>query len=257
MRILVPRGRRVAAPQLVLLVFTATALLPLLSGCAHEAVGRASSEGTASPIGPGDKVVVLGEGHTDCVEDGSKPCSSPVHSESQERRLENSIWKAMQVSVTPNLRMPAADFRKTVFTGLDFQSAPHTPQTILTSLSDPATKSRLEASHIRYIVVVGSKTSNGTKSVKTVDGGAMPAIGVEEQWRRVGTVEAHVIDVSGATEVGGVMGTASENAKTGAALVVIIPVVVPDIDHTYLEACKAAGLELGKLITAGKPPGLQ
>jgi len=180
-----------------------------------------------------------------------------VHSISDERRLENCIWKAMQVSIAANSRTSAADFRKAVFTGLDYQSAPHTPQSILSSLSDPATRSRVQALHVRYIVVARSTTSNGTK--KWTSGGwkDLPAERFAADWLRVGTVEARVIDVSAATEVGAVVGMASEMASFRAAVVVIIPLVKPDMHHTYATACKAAGLKLGKFITSGKPPRMQ
>ena len=79
-----------------------------------------------------------------------------------------------------------------------------------------------------------------------VGGEIPPTIAFQLEWRAHRDGQSARNRVSAGTAVDAVVRTTPETAEVAAGIRLTVPVIIRDIDHAYPEACKAAGLELGK-----------
>ncbi len=149
--------------------------------------------------------------------------------------------------------VPAWKFRNDMFPGVDFASAPRTPESYRMLLDNPAFLERIAALGTRYLVIVGG----GTETQKPWGGitcgagyGGGGCLGLKV-WKKTSALTALIIDFKKSRTAGEVSATVTGRSWFG--VLGILPLGMPTF--TEGRACDELGESVVRFLMGQSPPG--
>ena len=137
-----------------------------------------------------------------------------------------------------------ADFRKLVSADITGADGSKSPDSLLRSLAEPVTATRLAEAQVRYMVLLEATYSTSRARVS----GGQGAIGAE--WKQYSFLKATILDLKQARIAGSI--TSYSTGSEGAGLFLIIPIYFTSM--TESRACAALGKELARFISGTGTP---
>ncbi len=160
-----------------------------------------------------------------------------------ENKLSDYIIKAVHREHTAIRFVNADEFRRVAFPGMDIDTAPRSPEILLTLLSDSEFQRRIAPLDIRYLVLV-RMVSRST----LVDGG-IDFYTILVAWEEETYLNARIIDLKKGYLSGEIRSNASGYNVYGVAFA-FIPVIVPGLSEP--SACKSLAQAVAKFIAGSE-----
>ncbi len=201
-------------------------------------------------IGKNDRVAVILASYIDCENSKSPACDAPKESASIESSFESCIGTAIRARVSSIVLLRAREVREKVFPGMTFTDSPHTESDILVALSDTATRTRMEALGLRYILVlhVVTRDGDGKWGVDGSGGRDGGVIGLTQQWERRSDYRALVVDIYEGKVAGTLEVSNAQHKAAGIGVAWIIPFPIFTVSTVEFQTCRELGLALGDFL---------
>jgi hypothetical protein len=155
----------------------------------------------------------------------------------------------------------ASQWRKAVAPGKRFADAPRSVDRILTAIDDHATKERVDAIKVRYVIVIDVESTDSETQSHSDFGGASGGMifNTTTEWVHYATFTASVVDVREARMVGSISANASGTSGYSAGVVVLfiipIPYVLPtSFAGSEMAACSQLAVAVSDFIASGVEP---
>jgi hypothetical protein len=186
-------------------------------------------------------VTFLLASHEECVS-GGECRQSPV--ESAQREFENCLSGAVLAQNLQIKVLPAADFLRDAFPGVNIAQAPRNSEALLKRFQDGVTTNQA----LRYVVLVTVTTSEGPSRRALVPGGGGGFI-LAKSRTRSSRFAADVVDVRESRMAGTVSSEANGSRGMMVPFVLIFPLPpVPFGDATETFGCGSLGKAVAKFI---------
>jgi hypothetical protein len=228
-------------------------VLAVLQACAGNPTMPARSMRKApTTLESGDAVVVVLNSYKDCGKQSTSECSASTASYFSENELEYCVGTAIRKQLPAVTQVRASAFRQAVAPGKQFRDSPHSPETILAALQDPATRTKLGDLHLRYVMVLDvDATDSPTATHFGVDGRQGILVwGINREWTHSADFSATVVDLREVREAGVI--TANASGKSSYAIVAVWILPLPPFPTSFSasesRACNALGLALADFV---------
>jgi hypothetical protein len=221
---------------------------PASVGCATRRVVAYEARLHPTGLAAGEGVTILLHGYQSCSESDEDGCEPQTRQRGKENRFEGCMEAAMQ-SVKRDLRVvPAADFRRAAFQGLEYPEEPRSPVDLLQFLRAPGVIERIEPLKVRYLVVVDAATRKFDHR-RRLELAEPPMWGVGSEWQKHSQLNAAVLDLEKGHEAGTL--NAGSNGRGGIVFPVLLILPMPPVgwsSPTEGRACKALGRAVAQFI---------
>lgn len=226
-----------------LLPFIAFAAWLLVAGCGSTSVSvdRQAETGAVA----GEQIVVLLSRYSrdgvDVQELGSIEAS-----------LEWCIRTEAQKVNEIHAFLPPPDFRKLVSPATMDADGSKSPDSLLRSLGEPVTATRLAAAQVRYVVLL--QASYSTSQSRWSSSGGKGGGGIAKEWTQYSWIQATILDLKHARIAGWINSNSTGPEGAGVGFAWIIPVPIYFTSMTKSRACAALGKELAQFIAGTSTP---
>ncbi len=182
-------------------------------------------------IGKNDRVAVILASYIDCENSKSPACDAPKESASIESSFESCIGTAIRARVSSIVLLRAREVREKVFPGT-------------------ATRTRMEALGLRYILVlhVVTRDGDGKWGVDGSGGRDGGVIGLTQQWERRSDYRALVVDIYEGKVAGTLEVSNAQHKAAGIGVAWIIPFPIFTVSTVEFQTCRELGLALGDFL---------
>ena len=228
-------------------------VIGLLHGCAGNPISPARTARKApTTLESGDAVVVVLNSYRDCGNQSTSECPASTASYFSENELEHCLGTAIRKQLPTVTLVRASAFRQAVAPGKQLRDSPHSAETILAALQDPALRSKLRELHLRYVMVLdvdaGDSPTNTHFGADGRDG--ILVWGFTREWTHFAEINATVVDLREVREAGVI--TASASGKAGYAITAVWILPLPPFPTSFSasesRACSTLGLALADFV---------